>query len=242
MNRPTAAMLKSLTGNALVRNTTWMLAGQGFRLVIQALYFVEIARSLGATNYGAFIGVVALVGIVYPFGSLGSGNLLVKNVSRDRSLFGAYWGRALATTGASSSVLLFVVLLLSHFVLPTTIPLTLVLLVAGADLFGLNIITISGQAFQAFERLSWTATINALISTGRLIGAIVLISIYRHPSALQWGYIYFWSTAAVALTASSLVCGKAGTAAPGRATLRGRNARRFLFLDEPERADDLQRH
>jgi len=210
VNRPSPAMLKSLTGDALVRNTTWMLAGQGFRLVIQALYFVEIARSLGASNYGAFIGVVALVGIVYPFGALGSGNLLVKNVSRDRSLFGAYWGRALATTAASSSVLLFVVLLLSHFVLPTTIPLMLVLLVAGADLFGLNIITISGQAFQALERLNWTATINALISTGRLIGAIVLISIQRHPSALQWGYIYFWSTAAVALTASSLVWAKLG--------------------------------
>ena len=57
-----------------------MTVGQGLRLVIQALYFVEIARSLGTRNYGAFISVVALVGIVFPFGSLGSGNLLVKNV------------------------------------------------------------------------------------------------------------------------------------------------------------------
>ena len=61
---------------ALARNSAWMILGQGLRLIIQALYFVEIARSLGVRNYGAFIGVVALVGIVYPFGSLGSGNLL----------------------------------------------------------------------------------------------------------------------------------------------------------------------
>jgi O-antigen/teichoic acid export membrane protein len=217
VSRRTPAMFKTLFESALVRNMSWMLAGQGLRLVIQAFYFIEIARSLGASNYGAFIGVVALVGIVFPFGALGSGNLLVKNVSRDRSLFGAYWGRALATTAVSSSVLLFVVLLLSHFVLPSTIPLTLVLLVAGADLFGLNIITISGQAFQAFERLKWTATINALISASRLIGAIVLIRIHEHPSALQWGYLYFWCTAAVALTALLLVCAKLGRPRLGKA-------------------------
>jgi len=187
--------------NGLVRNTIWMFLGQGLRLVIQALYFVEIARSLGAANYGAFIGVVALVGIAFPFGALGSGNLLVKNVARDRATFPIYWGRALAVTGASSSLFFVVLATLSHIVLPAAIPLRLVLLVAGADLFGLNIITVCGQAFQAFEQLNWTAVINVLISFTRLIGAVILIRIHAHPSALQWGYVYFLSTAAVAATA-----------------------------------------
>src|ERR1700733_1006715 len=115
-------MRKSLFSRPLVRNTVWMLIGQGLRLVIQALYFVEIARSLGATNYGAFIGVVALVGVVFPYGALGSGNLLIKNVSRDQSLFSIYWGRALATTAATSCFLLAAVLLASRFALPRTIP------------------------------------------------------------------------------------------------------------------------
>src|SRR5258705_6473883 len=92
----------------LARNTAWMILGQAFCVVIQALYFIEIARSLGVRNYGAFIGVVALVGIVYPFGSLGSGNLLVKNVARDHSLFAEYWGRALAVTAAFGILLIAV--------------------------------------------------------------------------------------------------------------------------------------
>src|SRR5208283_3444620 len=71
-------MLKTFSNSPLARNTAWMMVGQGLRLVIQALYFIEIARSLGVRNYGAFVGVVALVAIVYPFGALGSGNLLVK--------------------------------------------------------------------------------------------------------------------------------------------------------------------
>src|SRR5271154_1181792 len=114
-------MIEFRLKSVLARNTLWMFVGQGLRLVIQALYFVEIASSLGVRNYGAFIGVVALVGIVYPFGALGSGNLLVKNVSRDKSLFPLYWGRALVTTTICGSLLLLVVLALSRFALPAEI-------------------------------------------------------------------------------------------------------------------------
>jgi O-antigen/teichoic acid export membrane protein len=198
-------MLKAFFNSALARNTTWMIIGQGLRLVIQALYFVEIARSLGVRNYGAFVGVVALVAIVYPFGALGSGNLLVKNVSLDKTLFPTYWGRALVTTAICGSILLLLVMAISHFVLPPQIPLLLVLLVGASDLFGLNIITISGQAFQSFERLNRTAMINVLMSAGRLLGAIVLIAIHPHPSPLEWGYIYFTCTATVAIIAAILV-------------------------------------
>ena len=205
-------MIPFLRRSRLAHNTVWMALGQGFRLVIQALYFVVIARSLGAANYGAFIGVVALVGIVYPFGTLGSGNLLVKNVSRDASRFALYWGRALVTTAVASSALFSVVLALSHFALPGSIPFQLVLLVAGSDLFGLSIIQLCGQAFQAFERLNWTAGINVMTSTSRLMGALILIAIHRHPSALQWGYLYFSSTWVVALAAMILVWVRLGPA------------------------------
>src|SRR5271167_217950 len=135
-------MLKTSSHSQLARNTTWMIFGQGLRFIIQALYFVEIARSLGVRNYGAFVGVVALVGIVWPCGALGSGNVRVKNVSRDKSLFPLYWGRALFTTAICGSMLFIVVLALSHYALPAQIPLLLVALVAASDLLGLNIITI----------------------------------------------------------------------------------------------------
>jgi O-antigen/teichoic acid export membrane protein len=203
-------MVDSLRKSRLARNTVWMTLGQGLRLVIQALYFVLIARSLGAANYGAFVGVVALVGIVYPFATLGSGNLLVKNVSRDANLFGLYWGRALATTAVSSSVLFSAVLFLSHFALPGSIPFRLVILVAGSDLFGLSIIQLCGQAFQTFERLNWTATITVMGSASRLTGALILVALHHHPSALQWGYLYFCSTWVVATAALVLVSMKVG--------------------------------
>jgi O-antigen/teichoic acid export membrane protein len=203
-------MLQQLYKSKLARNTIWMTVGQGLRLVIQALYFVEIAHSLGARNYGAFISVVALVGIVFPFGSLGSGNLLVKNVVRNKNQFTSYWGRALAFTLCIGFLLLIGVCAIACLVLPPTIPLLLVALVAAADIFGLNIITISSQAFQAFEQLNWTAAINVMMSGGRLIGALILVALYPHPTALQWGFLYLGATAVVTLIAFFLACVKLG--------------------------------
>ena len=83
------AMVKLCPNSALVRNSVWMFLGQGLRLVIQAAYFTVIARSLGASNYGAFVSIAALAGILFPFATMGSGFLLIKNVSRDQSLFAA---------------------------------------------------------------------------------------------------------------------------------------------------------
>jgi len=196
--------------SALARSTLWMTIGQGARLVVQALYFTVIARSLGVSNYGAFVGVVALVGIFYPFGSAGRGNLLVRNVARDRSTLPHMWGAALSVATVFGGFLIALLMILYHFALPASIPGRLVLLVALSDIVGLNIILISGQAFQAFDQLNWTATINVMISTSRLIGALLLYSLHHSPTPLQWGYVYFGSTAVVATTAAWLVSTKLG--------------------------------
>jgi O-antigen/teichoic acid export membrane protein len=204
--KPIQLSLKS----TLARNTGWMLLGQGLKLVIQALYFTVIARSLGATRYGAFVGVVGLVGILFPFGTLGSGYLLIKNVARDPHQFRQNWGSALSTTVLASSILFGVVVLLSHFILPATIPVRLVMFVAASDLFGLSIIGLCGQAFLAFDRLKWTAAINVMLSTTRLAAAVILAALYHKPSALQWGSFYFGSTSIVAMAALALVLLKLG--------------------------------
>ena len=190
-----------------------MLLGQGLKLLIQALYFTVIARSLGVQNYGAFVGVVGLVGILSPFGNLGSGYLLIKNVARDPQQFKANWGMALWTTLLSGSLLFSVVVLVSRLLLPTTIPAPLVMLVAASDLLGTNITAICAQAFVAFERMKWTAWINVLLSTARLAAAVILVALHHSPSALQWGHFYFLSTSAVAAFALLLVLVKLGAPA-----------------------------
>jgi len=40
-----------LSKSTLARNAVWMLGGRGVRMVIQAIYFLVIARALGASQY-----------------------------------------------------------------------------------------------------------------------------------------------------------------------------------------------
>jgi O-antigen/teichoic acid export membrane protein len=203
-------LLKAKTSSVLARNTLWMSLGQGSRLVIQAAYFTVIARSLGVANYGSFVGVVALVGILYPFATGGRGNVLIQNVARDRSTFSSMWGAALATVVPCGLLLLICAAILSHFALPPSIPLRLVVLVAAADIVGLNLVTTAGQAFQAVEQLGWTAAFSAFTSGARLIGALLVCTMYHSPTPMQWGYVYFSSTAIVSIIAVSLVTARIG--------------------------------
>lgn len=182
-----------------------MSGGQGVRFLIQAVFFTVIARSLGVGNYGSFVGVVALVGILYPFGALGSGNLLIRSVALDKSSFASAWGRAIVTTIFCSAFLVTAVLLLARFVLPAAIPLRLVLLVAVADILCLSFTTIALQAFQSFEQMQWTAAIHVCFNASRLMGAILLVLVHPHPTALQWGYVYFCGSALAAIAASVVV-------------------------------------
>ena len=204
-------MLKTRIKSRLARNTLWMSMGQGLRLLVQAVFFTVIARALGAGNYGSFVGVAALVGILYPFGTLGSGHLLVKSVARDRGTFALAWGDALVTTAICAVALVGAAMLLARGVLPASIPLHLVLLVAIADIPGMSLNTIAGQAFQSFEQLQWTAVISVLISVNRLLGALILVLLFRHPTALQWGYVYLICTAVTATVSTALVYFRLGT-------------------------------
>jgi O-antigen/teichoic acid export membrane protein len=205
--------LRLVLKSTLARNTGWMLCGQGLKLLIQALYFTVIARSLGAQNYGAFVGVVGLVGILFPFGTLGSGYLMIKNVAHDPRQFKKNWGMALWTTLLSGGILFGVVVSVSRLLLPKSIPVPLVMFVAASDLLGTSITGICGQAFVAFERMQWTASINVLLSTTRLAAALILAALHHSPSALEWGRFYFASTSLVAVIALLLVLLKLGAPA-----------------------------
>lgn len=176
-----------------------MFAGRGVRLVIQAAYFILIARALGVENYGAFVAALALVSILAPFATLGSGNLLVMHVSRDRSRFPDYWGRALLVTLVSSAFLMVLVAVISRFALPPSMPIAMVLTIALADLFFYRLIDLSGQAFQSVERLQLMATLQVTVSLSRLVGAVILATLVRNPTVENWSMLYMATTAAASL-------------------------------------------
>jgi O-antigen/teichoic acid export membrane protein len=202
--------LEIFTSNQLAKNSLWMFAGFGVRFVTQFFYFILVARTLGVSGYGTFVGVVSLVAIFVPFSSLGTGNLLVKNVSREQDSFRIYWGNALAVTCLSAASLFLLVLFLSRYILPSTIPILLVVMVCVSDLFFAAILSISGQVFQAFEDLKGTAKLYILISVSRLAAAVLLSSFFVDPSPVEWGALYLISTAFAGTLSFVIVMGNFG--------------------------------
>lgn len=189
----------------LAQNTLWVALGQVLRVGIQAVYFVLIARALGARDYGAYVGVLAVVAVAAPFASLGSGNLLIKHVARDPRTFAPHWGKALAITLLSGTFLLGLVSVVARVWLPPAIPLGLVLAVGAADLLFVRLVDVSAQAYQAHHRLSRTAVLQLLLSPLRLLGAALLIAVTRAPTVQQWGMIYLLSAVVGAVVAVLLV-------------------------------------
>src|ERR1700733_7902189 len=122
-------IIDGLRRSTVARNSGWMFLGFGLRVIVQAGYFVLIARALGPREYGGFVGATALISILVPFSGWGSGYLLVKSVSRDRAAFSEYWGNALFMTAATGVLLFGIVMSLARLFLPNAIPLALVAMI-----------------------------------------------------------------------------------------------------------------
>jgi O-antigen/teichoic acid export membrane protein len=178
-----------------------MFGGNGLRIGIQAVYFVLIARALGAEQYGTFVAIVALVTIVAPFAGFGAAQLLVKNVARDRSLLAVYWGNGLLMSCASGIGFLAIVLAVARFALPNSVAITSVLLIGISDLVLLKVVELATLAFFAVETMNKSAQLLVFISACRLAGIVLLRLIIPHPTAEAWAVVYLVATVATALFA-----------------------------------------
>ena len=159
--------------------------GQGLSFLVQGFYFVLLARLLGAAQYGVFVGAVAAVSLLSQYSTLGSGMVLVRQVSREPHTFSRYWGNVLITNGCVS---LFVILALSFLgkwmVGPASA--SVIVLVAIGECTCARLSEAGGQAFQAFEKFKVTAALTSLTSMARLLAAGVLTLAFHHATVRQW--------------------------------------------------------
>lgn len=182
---------------ALIRNAGWMLFAQVGRLVIHAGLFFLLARALGAHGFGMVAGSLALVLVLAPFSAWGNGNILIMRVSRNPEAFPVYYGNALLITVLSSSILTCLALVAAALFIPA-LPLELVLTLAVAELLFGRIVEISGQGFQALERLRAMAGLNLVLSACRFAAALGVTLTWQQVRPEQWGRWYLVSTAVAA--------------------------------------------
>ena len=197
----------------LLRDTTHLSIGQGFRLVIQAAYFVLIARSLGPDAYGAFVTVVALAALLGPFSGLGSANLFIKNVRSGKREAATCWGNGILITVLSGTLLSGVGAGLS-WILGLKAAYFVTFIVCIADLVLVKVTELAAFGFTALDRMTHTSIQSVAVSLLRL-GGIATLIVAAHPVTLdRWVVVYLLTSllgAAYAVVKSSRLWGRPAT-------------------------------
>jgi O-antigen/teichoic acid export membrane protein len=193
----------------LVRDTTSLTVGQSLRLVLQAVYFITIARSLGPQQYGAFVAMAAMVAIVVPFAGVGSSSILMKNVSKDRGLLSVYWGNGLLLILLTGFLLVCLVLtfgplFVGHSLTPA------LLLIAVSDLVLARVVDLAGFACGAIGQMGETAKLNVYLSLARLCGLLLLVATVTRPNVEEWSVAYIAGSIACSSYAVARVTSIAG--------------------------------
>ncbi len=179
--------------SGLVRDTTHLSIGQGFRLVIQAAYFVLVARSLGPDAYGAFVTVVAMAALLGPFSGLGTPNLFIKNVRSGKRIAAICWGNGILLTVLSGSLLTAVAVGLSFLLDLKTAPFA-VFLVCVADLVLMKVTELAAFGFAASDRMKQTSIQNVVVSLLRLAGIAALMDTSHPVTVDRWVVVYLLTT------------------------------------------------
>ena len=162
-----------------------MLAGQGTSVVVQGLYFVVLARLLGATEYGLLAGATALITAASTYSSLGAGFIFLRQVSPDHARFRAYWGYLLASTLMGGLVVVTLITLVAHFVLRDINPIAVICLALGDSLF-MQITSGASRVFQTFERMQYSALSSLIVNVLRLATAFCLLKFWHHVTVTGW--------------------------------------------------------
>ena len=186
-------MTTRLATRGLLRDTAHLSIGQGFRLVIQAAYFVLVARALGPRYYGAFVTAVAIAALLGPFSGLGAPNLFIKNVRSGKRQASLCWGNGMLLCAVSGALLVGVAVALA-WALHLRLPLIVTLAVSFADLVLLKITELAASGFTALDRMRQTSVQSVVVSGLRLTGIVGLLSLARTVTLEQWVLVYLLTT------------------------------------------------
>ena len=203
--------LKNISQKSLVRHSLWELLAKAINLTCQAAYFTVIVRVLGTTNYGSFVAVASLAALIFPFANLGSGDVLIQQVSREKKVFPTYWGNTLLIVFGASLLLATIACFGSTIIFAGEIDLQAIGAILVADLTGISIFTVSAKAFMSHNLLKNSSILQIISTVTKLLAAIILATCVAKPKLWHWANLYLLSaliTAAVGIIWVSNTLGK----------------------------------
>lgn len=153
-------------------DVSWTLASQFASIALKMLVLLILARVLGPTQWGLFIAVKAMVGIVGALSGWGYGELLIRNVSRDNTLVSVWWGNAIIAVLVTGCILGLVISLIGLLIIPSsTMGLFIVLAATLLILVPIHVMTVN--VFRARMRMARAAQLEVIPDLCLLTGAVL---------------------------------------------------------------------
>ena len=204
-NRKLGSIIGKLAQSNLLKDAIAIFRSMVLKLLIQGIYFIILARSFAPERYGAYVGIVAIVSIFIPFAAWGSGEILIKDVARNPSIFRESWGTAILKTIFFGSIFTVLVLVVYSFVSIPNVSIYSVFFVAIANLIFLRINHAARDAFIGIGLLNHTARTIVIVSLNRFFAALIFIVAFDNPSVLTWCILYCLATLVSAAISTYLV-------------------------------------
>lgn len=224
----------------LVRHTVTLAVSYGSRLVIQAGYFIIIARALGIERYGLFVGLVALANAALPFATWGSEYILVKNVARDRTRFSQELGISILLSVISGILLAALCFWIGRATLPPNTPALVIVFLLIAELVGKSIHTQAFKAFIAVNDIRASAWLINLVSFKNLLAALILWVVPIPGDRLVvWTMLYAGSTVLAAVISMGMAIAQIGKPTFSLASLRTYEYREGFYFSINQSASSI---
>ena len=165
-----------MTTRTVARNTLFLSAAQGIRIVLAFALILYIANFYGPTWQGKFSILLAFLNIFQVMATFGLPRLVTRNVARDYEQSNHYYWAGLAAQGLTTLAVMIVMAgVVALMPYPADTKWMLWVAVLALPLFSLY--SLAGALLRAIERMQYLVYAEILSAAAQLITAILLLSL-----------------------------------------------------------------
>ncbi|MDQ0212055.1 lipopolysaccharide biosynthesis protein [Arthrobacter bambusae] len=194
-----------------------MLGSYVFGFATQGVYFVVIAKTLGAAEFGLFAGAMALVSALSSMVGAGAGNVLVLVTARKPQAIKGQLFTAVVYIFATALPFSALALAIASAAGPGFVTVIVPLIIS--EIFTLRLFDLAQQVFQARDQLGRTAICGIFAGAIRVATALAFVFV-QGTSAAFWAQWYAATTIFTAIVTLTWAINSIGKLTVDRESLR----------------------
>lgn len=172
------------TPRRVAKNTLSLFSMQFISKICGMIFFVLLARKLGAKELGIFHFLFTLIGIFSVFASLGLDILTIREVARDKTKANLFFSNIFSLKTLSSAVSMLVMISFLYLSKYSNQEITLGLLFS-LMIFFIVYINLNDSIFQAFEHFEYSGLLSIMNNLFVLLFGLLLL----HLNCRLWHFI-----------------------------------------------------